>query len=77
VFLHLANQRDFKQDTIRHVLHRGFENLPADFLAMASPQFWHRGEGASGMNQAAIRKYAHALAAAINTPQNTSSDIEI
>ncbi len=72
VFLHLANRRDFKQETIRDVLRKGFENLPGDFIGMATPQFWHRGEGASGMNQAAIRKYAHALAAAINNPQNTN-----
>ncbi|MFL5561265.1 MAG: DGQHR domain-containing protein [Gemmatimonadaceae bacterium] len=76
VFLHLANQRDFRQDTIRSVLQRGFDNLPAEFIAMSSPQFWHRGQEASGMNQAAIRKYAHALAGAINTPQ-TASDIAI
>jgi hypothetical protein len=72
VFLHLANQMDFKQETIREVLQLGFDNLPADFLAMSTPEFWHRGQGASGMNQAAIRKYANALAAAINTPQNAS-----
>jgi DGQHR domain-containing protein len=76
VFLHLANQRDFKQDTIREVLKRGFENLPADFLAMSSPQFWYRGHEASGMNQAAIRKYAHALAGAINA-RHDSADIAL
>jgi hypothetical protein len=76
VFLYLANRRDYKQDVIREVLQRGFENLSADFLAMATPQFWYRGEGASGLNQAAIRKYAHALAGAINSPHN-SSDIEL
>jgi DGQHR domain-containing protein len=66
IFLHLANKQDFKQETIRQLLTHGFENLPNEFLAMGHPQFWHRGEGASGLNQAAIRKYAQALAAAVN-----------
>lgn len=66
IFLHLANQQDFKQETIIKLLRHGFDNLPADYLGMAQPQFWHRGETASGLNQAALRKYAQALAAAIN-----------
>lgn len=66
VFLHLANLRDFKQETIKAVLTHGFENLPSEFLGMAQPQFWHRGSDASGLNQAALRKYAQAFSAAIN-----------
>jgi DGQHR domain-containing protein len=67
VFLHLANQQDFKQETIVTLLRHGFENLSSDYLAMGHPQFWYRGGTASGLNQAALRKYAQALAAAINT----------
>jgi DGQHR domain-containing protein len=70
VFLHLANLRDFKQETIRAVLTQGFENLPSEYVPMTSPQFWHRGGTASGLNQAALRKYAQALSAAINAGKN-------
>ena len=71
VFLHLANKQDFKQSTIKSLLTHGFENLPTEFLAMGQPQFWHRGDTASGMNQAALRKYAQALSAAINTQSHS------
>jgi hypothetical protein len=67
VFLHLANQQDFKQETIVELLKHGFDNLSSDYLAMGHPEFWYRGGTASGLNQAALRKYAQALAAAINT----------
>lgn len=70
VFLHLANQQDFKQDTIVNLLRRGFDNLSSDFLAMGHSEFWYRGGAASGLNQGALRKYAQALAAAINTEPN-------
>lgn len=77
VFLHLADKRDFKTDTIKAVLTHGFDNLPAEFLGMATPQFWHRGSTASGLNQAALRKYAQALSAAINAPKNSSEDVAL
>lgn len=69
VFLHLANRQDFKEDTIKSLLSHAFDNLPSEFLGMGQPQFWHRGSTASGLNRAAIRKYANSLAAAINVPQ--------
>jgi hypothetical protein len=68
VFLHLANKQDFKQDTIKALLTHGFDNLPHEYVNMRFPHFWHRGGTASGLNQAALRKYSQALAAAINTP---------
>lgn len=76
VFLHLANRQDFKQDTIVKLLRKGFGNLQSEFLGMAQPQFWYRGKTASGLNQAALRKYAQALAAAINT-QTQSGEIQM
>jgi hypothetical protein len=71
VFLHLANRQDFKESTIVSLLTHAFENLPTEFLGMGQPQFWHRGSTASGINRASIRKYANALAAAINVPQDS------
>lgn len=68
VFLHLANLRDFKRETIVDLLRRGFENLASEYLPMGTPAFWHRGGIASGLNQAALRKYAQALSAALNAP---------
>jgi hypothetical protein len=75
VFLHLANRQDFKEETIKGLLSHAFENLPAEYLGMGQPQFWHRGETASGINRAAIRKYAHALAAAIHTPASAGDPV--
>lgn len=69
VFLHLANRQDFKESTIVTLLKHAFENLPSEYLGMGQPAFWYRGSTASGLNRAAIRKYANALAAAINVPQ--------
>lgn len=66
IFLHLANLKDFKTETVKQLLQRGFANLPPEYIGVSSPGFWRRGETASGLNQAAIRKYATALAAAIN-----------
>jgi DGQHR domain-containing protein len=69
VFLHLANRQDFKEETIVALLAHAFDNLPTEYLGMGQPQFWHRGSTASGLNRAAIRKYANSLAAAVNVPQ--------
>ena len=76
VFLHLANRQDFKQETIKALLRHGFDNLPTEYLGMAQPQFWHRGESASGLNQAALRRYAQALSSAINT-QSQSGEVQL
>lgn len=76
VFLHLANRQNFMQHTIVELLKYGFDNLSPEFLEMAQPQFWHRGGTASGLNLAALRKYAQALAAAINT-QTQSGEIQL
>ena len=77
VFLHLANQRDFKSDTVRNILKHGFENMPTEYIAMGSPAFWKRGSTASGINQAAIRKYAQALAHAIQTQPGSTDGISL
>lgn len=72
IFLHLANQKDFKTETVQKLLKRAFENLPTEYIGVSSPAFWKRGGTASGLNQAAIRKFATALATAIHSqPGNT------
>jgi DGQHR domain-containing protein len=76
VFLYLANRRDFKKDTIKDVLSRGFRNLSGENMAMASPEWWQRGGVASGLNSAAVRKLANALSQAINV-QDTAGDIAL
>lgn len=67
IFLHLANLRDFKTDTVEALLRHAFENLPVEYVGVSAPMFWKRGGTASGLNQAAIRKYATALSTAINS----------
>ena len=75
MFLHLANRQDFKEETIVSLLTHAFDNLPTDFLGMAHAPFWYRGGTASGISRAGIRKYANALAAAINVPQNSGDAV--
>lgn len=67
VFLHLANLRDFKTETVKSILANAFENLPVEYVGVSTPVFWKRGSTASGLNQAAIRKYATSLATAVNS----------
>jgi DGQHR domain-containing protein len=67
IFLHLANLRDFKTETVEALLKRAFENLPVEYIGVSTIEFWKRGSTASGLNQAAIRKYATALSTAMNS----------
>ncbi len=73
VFLHLANQRDFKKDTIKALLLRGFSNLTGDNIGISSREWWQRGGVASGLNAAAVRKLATALNHAINVQNNVGA----
>ena len=66
VFLYLANRRDFKKETIKEVLSRGFANLSGENIGMSSPEWWQRGGVASGLNAGGVRKMANALSQAIN-----------
>jgi DGQHR domain-containing protein len=70
VFTILANQRDFKKDTIKALLKRGFGNLSAESIGMSSPEWWQRGGAASGLNSAAVRKLATALNHALNVQED-------
>jgi len=76
VFLYLANKRDFKKDTIKDVLSRGFANLSGENIGMSSPEWWQRGGFASGLNTAGVRKLANALSQAINV-QDSTGDIAL
>lgn len=72
IFTHLATKSDFKKDTIKTLLKRGFGNLPPEHMGMAHPEWWHRGGAASGLNRGAIGKLANALSLAINVQENAS-----
>jgi DGQHR domain-containing protein len=67
IFVHLANMRDFKTETVEIMLKQAFANLPAEYIGVSTPAFWKRGSTASGLNQAAIRKYATALSTAMHS----------
>lgn len=67
IFLHLANMKNFKAEAVQGLLSHAFENLPVDFVGASTSAFWKRGGTASGLNAAAIQKYAHALATAVNS----------
>jgi hypothetical protein len=66
VFAHLFDQKDFKKETMKSVLRRGFNNLTGDNVGMTHPEWWLRGNAASGLNSSAVRKLAMALNHAIN-----------
>ena len=66
IFLHLANIKDFKTETVATLMKQAFENLPAEYIGVSTAAFWKRGSTASGLNQAAIRKYATALSTAMH-----------
>lgn len=66
IFTRLANDRKFTVEAVADLLRHAFENLPTEFIAVSSPAFWKRGAQASGLNQAAIRKYATAVATAMH-----------
>jgi DGQHR domain-containing protein len=70
VFTHLAAKRDFTKDAVKTLLMHGFKNLPDENVAMSHPEWWYRGNVASGVNSAAVRKLANALSDAINAPQD-------
>lgn len=72
IFLHLANQKDFKAETVQKLLKYAFENLPTEYIGVSSPAFWKRGSTASGLNQAAIRKFSTALSTAIHSQPGNS-----
>ena len=72
VFTHLAVKQDFKKDTVKALLQRGFANLPDESIAMSHPEWWHRGGVASGLNSAAVRKLATTLSHALNVQDNAS-----
>lgn len=76
VFTHLATQRDYKVDTIKSLLRRGFGNLSGDNVGLSHPEWWQRGNAASGLNNSAIRKLAAALSYALNI-QDSTGDISL
>jgi len=73
VFTHLAARKDFKKETIKALLTRAFENLPPEHVGLAHPQWWQRGNEASGMNRVAIAKLASALSHAMNVQDDAST----
>jgi DGQHR domain-containing protein len=70
VFTNLAMQKDFKKETIKTLLEKGFSNLTGDSVGMSNSEWWQRGGVASGLNTAAVRKLATALNHAINVQNN-------
>jgi DGQHR domain-containing protein len=72
VFTHLATKNDFKKDTVKALLKMGFANLPPEYIGMSTPEWWHRGGEAAGLNRGAIGKLASALSLAINTRDDAS-----
>jgi DGQHR domain-containing protein len=73
VFTQLANQRDFKKETVKKLLLRGFGNLSGDNVGISDKEWWQRGGVASGLNSAAVRKLAMALNHAILVQDNVGT----
>lgn len=77
VFSQLFLNKDFKVETIEDLLKKAFNKLDADFIKMSFPNFWMKGKDASGLNQAAVRKYATELNKAISISKDELTDIEL
>lgn len=76
VFTHLAARQDFKKDTVKALLSRGFGNLPPEHMWISLSERWLRGNEASGLNRGAIAKLASSLSHAINV-QDDASRVEL
>lgn len=77
VFSQLFLNKDFKVETIEDLFKKAFNKLDADYIKMSFPNFWMKGKDASGMNQAAVRKYATELNKAISISKDELTDIEL
>jgi DGQHR domain-containing protein len=77
VFSQLFLNKDFKVETIEDLFKKAFNKLNADFIKMSFSDFWMKGKDASGLNQAAIRKYATELNKAISISKDELTDIEL
>lgn len=77
VFSQLFLNKDFKVETIEDLFKKAFSKLDADFIKMSFPGFWMKGKDASGLNQAAVRKYATELNKAISISKDELIDIEL
>lgn len=77
VFSQLFLNKDFKVETIEDLLKKAFNKLDADYIKMSFSDFWLKGKDASGMNQAAVRKYATELNKAISISKDELTDIEL
>jgi DGQHR domain-containing protein len=58
VFNEALTAQNFKVEYLRSVLKRGLDNLPNDLLPIQHPDWWKRGQGASGVNKAKVRQIA-------------------
>ncbi len=65
VFSQLFNLRDFRVETIEHLLLSAFQKLGDEYGAISEPSWWKKGSVASSLNSSSIRKYASALNQAI------------
>lgn len=77
VFSQLFLNKNFKVETIEDLLTKAFNKLDADYIKMSFPDFWMKGKDASGLNQAAVRKYATELNKAISISKDELTDIEL
>jgi len=77
VFSQLFLNKNFKTETIEELLKKAFDKLDPDYIKMSFSNFWEKGKDASGLNQAAVRKYATALNKAISISKDELTDIEL
>ncbi len=77
VFSQLFLNKDFKVGTIENLLNDAFKKLDTEYIKMSIPDFWKKGKDASGLNQAAVRKYATELNKAISLSKDELTDIEL
>ncbi len=65
VFSQLFNLKDFRVETIEHLLRSAFDRLSDEYVGISDPSWWKKGSVASSLNSSSIRKFASALNQAI------------
>ncbi|MGI9346486.1 MAG: DGQHR domain-containing protein [Gammaproteobacteria bacterium] len=74
-FNKLKNMRSFTVDTMKDELENCFNSMEGEHAGVGSPEWWHKGSVAGGMNSGAISKVVHEMTKALYN--NAGKEIEL
>jgi DGQHR domain-containing protein len=75
-FIKLQDRRDFKVHTMEKLLASCFENVEGEYAGVGHPEWWAKGNKASGLNVSAINVISQELTKALHKTSMTG-DIEL